>query len=348
MGCIPIDIFETMFACRGPSNAVRAGAYHAAAAMDPGPTRRPTRRIVGLAGLLAALRNLGMLGPPGVADALHHFTADDGQRIPVKVLGHGEAIVLVHGLGCSHRHWLPVARRLARRARVLAWDARCHGGSAAQPGSTVTLQRLAADLQQLLDHFGLDRVVLVGHSMGALTVMQYLRDHGSGRVAAVGLVDQSPRIVTDASWRLGLFGGCSHAMLQGLIASARSDLAELVMRELEALAGEWLRRRTGARATLAAMLRRWLGRFDANPLLDLAESLGSADFRALLPTLDRPVWVVLGGRSAHYAGVPLEGYYRSAIRHATVSVFERSGHSPHVAEPERFARELLQFLADHA
>jgi hypothetical protein len=123
--------------------------------------------------------------------------------------------------------------------------------------------------------------------MGALTVMRYLQDYGCARVQAVGLVDQSPRIVTDASWRLGLFGGCSHEMLQGIIASARTDLAELMAREVEAASGDWLRRHPAARAALEALLRRWLGHFDARPLLDLAESLATADFRALLPTLDR-------------------------------------------------------------
>ena len=63
--------------------------------------------------------------------------------------------------------------------------------------------------------------------------------------------------------------------------------------------------------------------------------------------LDAPLMVVLGGRSPHYAGVPLEGWYRETVPHATITVYERSGHSPHYTEPERFARELLQFVADH-
>lgn len=316
--------------------------------MDPRPNHRPSRRLVRLGGLLNVLRNLGLLGHATSADALQHVSADDGQHIPVCVMGSGVPVVLVHGLGCSHRHWLPVARRLSRHTRVFAWDARCHGGCVAVPGAVITLQRLAADLQRLLDHFELDRAVLVGHSMGALTVLRYVQDYGSSRVLAVGLVDQSPRVVTDDSWRLGLFGGCSRDMLHGIIASARGDLAELVAREVEAALGDWLRRRAGARAALAGLLHRWLDGFDARPLLDLAESLALADFRPLLPRLDVPVWVVLGGRSPHYGGVPLEDYFRSTIRHARVMVFERSGHSPHVAEPGRFARELLQFLADHA
>jgi non-heme chloroperoxidase len=316
--------------------------------MDPHP--RPPRHITGVAGLLRALRNLGLVGHAADDTRLQHFSADDGQPIPVRVLGdgaEGAPVVLVHGLGCSHRHWMPVGKRLGQRHRVFAWDARGHGSCRPHPGSAITLARLARDLRQLLDHFALERAVLVGHSMGALTVLQYLLDHGTDRVASVALVDQSPRIVTDEHWRLGMFGGCSAPMLMGLIAGARRDLAETVVHEVEAAAGGWLQRRLAPDAMLGRLLRAWLHKLDPSALLDLAESLATADLRAVLPTLDVPLWVVLGGRSAHYAGVPLEGYYRRTVPHAAVTVYDRSGHSPHVAEPGRFAQELMRFLEDH-
>jgi len=60
-----------------------------------------------------------------------------------------------------------------------------------------------------------------------------------------------------------------------------------------------------------------------------------------------PLCVVLGARSAHYGGLPLGAYYREAVPHAAVSVYERAGHSPHVSEPGRFADQLLSFLEDH-
>jgi non-heme chloroperoxidase len=320
--------------------------------MDPGPRNRPPRRITGVAGLLLALRNLGLIGHATTNDArLQHFTADDGQAIPVRVLGDasgdGDPVVLVHGLGCSHRHWMPVANRLRRHHRVYAWDARGHGHCRAGSPAPITLVRLARDLRQLLEHFGLERVALVGHSMGALTVLQYLQDHGHARLACVGLVDQSPRIVTDADWRLGMFGGCSAAMLLGLIAGARRDLAETVVHEVEAVTGGWLQRRLAPDALLGRLLRHWLHQIDPSALLDLAESLATADFRAVLPSLDVPLWVVLGGRSAHYAEVPLAPYYRRVVPHAAVTVYARSGHSPHVAEPGRFAQDLMQFLDAH-
>ena len=308
----------------------------------------PPPRLTGLRGALNALRNFGFvgLGAPSSGD-YDSFTASDGQVVPVCVLGDGPPLVLVHGVGCSHRDWLPVARRLARRHCVLAWDARGHGSCRPVLGS-ITLPRLACDLAEMLDHFGLERSVLVGHSMGALTLMQYLHSYGTQRVAAVALVDQSPRIVTDDDWRLGLFGGCSAAMLSGLIAGARQDLAETLLNEVGARGGAWLRRQLDVEAPLGRMLRKRLGRIDVRPLLDLAESMAQADFRVSLSRLDAPLLVVLGARSPHYAGVPLDAWYRDTVKHAQISIYPHAGHSPHVSEPLRFVRELERFISDHA
>ena len=316
--------------------------------LPPEPPEASPRRLTGIANLLGALRNLGLLGllGPGHGDAarLVRYLADDGQSIPVRITGQGPPVVLVHGLGCSHQHWMPVAKRLANRHRVFAWDARGHGQCRTEPHAPITLARLARDLHQLLDHFQLDGVTLVGHSMGALTVMHYLAQFGTARVAAVGVVDQSPRIVTDTQWRLGLFGGCSADMLGNLIQGARTNLAETVLNQVEALAGAWLRPRLAAQAPLGRLLRGWLNHVEVMPLLDLAESLAEADFRSLMPRLDLPLLVVLGARSPHYAGLPLDAWYREAVPHANISVYPRAGHSPHYTEPARFARELATLM----
>lgn len=302
------------------------------------------RRFTGLANLVRALRNLGLIRVGFEFEHLGSFPTDDGHGIPVKVMGQGRPLVLVHGLGCSHAHWTRVARRLARRCRTYMWDARGHGDCRLPAAAMITLPRLARDLANLIDFFRLDEVVLVGHSMGALTVMQYLQDFGTGRIAAVGFVDQLPRIVTDDEWRLGLFGGCSASMLTGLIEGARRNLAETVLHEIENAVGERLRGWFAPDAALGRALRNWLGRIEVLPLLELCESLAAADFRALLPRLDVPVLVVLGGKSAHYAGLPLDSYYRSTLPYSHVVVYPGAGHSPHYAEPARFARELETFI----
>ncbi len=344
VGSYSLAIFSSPVADRCIVEAVDAAMLDRAPPDPPAPQPH----LTGLRGALRALRNFGFVGvgkpTPGDYDS---FTASDGQVVPVCVLGDGPPLVLVHGVGCSHRDWMPVARRLAQRHCVLAWDARGHGSCRPVRGS-ITLPRLASDLAEMLDHFGLERAVLVGHSMGALTLMQYLHSYGTQRVGAVALVDQSPRIVTDDNWRLGLFGGCSAAMLSGLIAGARQDLAQTLMNEIGALGGAWLKRQLGVDAPLGRMLRQRLRRIDVRPLLDLAESMAEADFRASLSRLDAPLLVVLGARSPHYGGLPLDAWYRDTVKHAQVSIYAQAGHSPHISEPLRFVRELERFISDHA
>ena len=302
----------------------------------------PSRRLTGATQSIAVLRNLGLLGTPH-DDSGGGFSADDGQHVPVQTRGAGPPVVLLHGLGCSHRHWSGVMRRLAPAQRVYAWDARGHGAAQPLTGEPVTLPRLGRDVAQLFDKYLLDGVLLVGHSMGALTALQYLALHGTARVRGLCLVDQSPRVVTDEEWRLGLWGGCSAAMLQALIDGARHDFAATVMREIDAAAGRWLARALQPDAFVGRRLRQWLASRQVAPLLDLCASLVVSDFRALLARLNLPLLVVLGGRSAHYADVPLEDYYKRTVAGVQVLRYERSGHSPHVAEPARFARDLLEF-----
>jgi pimeloyl-ACP methyl ester carboxylesterase len=125
-------------------------------------------------------------------------------------------------------------------------------------------------------------------------------------------------------------------------------LSETLLHEIGARGGAWLTRQLAPDASIGKMLRRRLQSIDVRPLLDLAESMAQADFRVSLARLDAPLLVVLGARSPHYAGLPLDAWYRETVKHAEISIYPRAGHSPHVSEPLRFVRELERFIADHA
>ncbi|MCZ8520766.1 alpha/beta fold hydrolase [Paenibacillus sp. KR2-11] len=76
--------------------------------------------------------------------------------------GSGPAIVLIHSGGVDSREWLELIPLLARSHRVVTYDARGTGRSPA-PQEPIDLIH---DLSELLDHLQLDRVTLVGHSIG--------------------------------------------------------------------------------------------------------------------------------------------------------------------------------------
>ena len=99
----------------------------------------------------------------------------------------GAPVVLaVHGVTATHRSWNSVAAA-APDLDILAPDLRGRGRSRALPGPA-GLHQHADDLAALLDHVGVDRAVVVGHSMGALASVVFADDHPD-RVERLVLVD---------------------------------------------------------------------------------------------------------------------------------------------------------------
>jgi 3-oxoadipate enol-lactonase len=111
-----------------------------------------------------------------------------GIRLAYRVSGSPGAppLVLLHGLGDGAASWEGVAPAFARRWRVYAPDLRGHGRSDRTGNYSVEL--MEADLLGFLDALGLDRVDLIGHSMGGLVGYLLAGDHPE-RVARLILED---------------------------------------------------------------------------------------------------------------------------------------------------------------
>ena len=96
------------------------------------------------------------------------------------------ALVLAHGLTATRRYVVHGSKVLERAGhRIVSYDARGHGDSGPAPDPRAyEYADLVADLAAVLDERGLDRVVLVGASMGAATTLAYTLEHPE-RVAAL-------------------------------------------------------------------------------------------------------------------------------------------------------------------
>jgi pimeloyl-ACP methyl ester carboxylesterase len=110
---------------------------------------------------------------------------EDGSELILdgEIAGQGPPVVLLHGLSATRRNVVQGSRALLRRGyRLIAYDARGHGASS--PGTRYGYPDLIEDLEAVLDDLGLDRVALVGSSMGAATGMAFALQHPE-RVAAL-------------------------------------------------------------------------------------------------------------------------------------------------------------------
>jgi pimeloyl-ACP methyl ester carboxylesterase len=106
--------------------------------------------------------------------AVFRLGADDGGTPPA---------VAVHGITSNSHAWVAVAREVP----LLAIDLRGRGDSNRLPGP-YGLKAHTADVLAALDHLGLERAVLTGHSLGAFIVAQFAAEHPE-RVASLVLVD---------------------------------------------------------------------------------------------------------------------------------------------------------------
>ncbi len=100
-------------------------------------------------------------------------TGADGVRLATEVVGEGPPAVLCHGLTGTRHQILDLIGPVAAAFTVVAYDARGHGESSLPPGAPLTWDALVADLDAVMEHFGLSGCVVGGASMGAATTLRY-------------------------------------------------------------------------------------------------------------------------------------------------------------------------------
>jgi pimeloyl-ACP methyl ester carboxylesterase len=117
----------------------------------------------------------------------------DGLNIYSTSAGSGKAtVVLVHGWTCDTSSWDAQVPVLAKRYRVIALDLPGHGRSGAPKDGKFSMDLFARAVEAVRAEAGADKIVLVGHSMGAPVIRQYARlypERVAGLVAVDGPLD---------------------------------------------------------------------------------------------------------------------------------------------------------------
>jgi pimeloyl-ACP methyl ester carboxylesterase len=282
-------------------------------------------------------------GRPAVATGTNSVSLQ-GHRLRYLDVGSGDVVVFIHGLLGSHRSWADLVDRLEDGYRVVAPDLFGHGGSAKHPGD-YSLGAHAATLRELLDHLGVDRVTIVGHSLGGGIAMQF----------QYLFPQRVRRLVLVSSGGLGRH-------VSPLLRAAALPGAEYV---IPVIAARWLTTkaeaaghglsRVGWRAS-SALGETWRGFTSlAEPdsrraflattraVIDVGgQRVSARDYLSTAPGI--PTLIVWGAKDrvipvAHAASAA------EMIDGCQLQIFEGSGHFPHLDEPGRFAAVLRQFAS---
>lgn len=112
----------------------------------------------------------------------------DGVTLRYQDVGSGDpALLFIHGWTCNLTNWRDQVPHFAQNHRVVAVDLRGHGESD-KPDQDYTIEGFADDVAWLIGELGLDKPVVIGHSMGGIIALNLAHKH-SDRTRAIVLVD---------------------------------------------------------------------------------------------------------------------------------------------------------------
>jgi pimeloyl-ACP methyl ester carboxylesterase len=105
----------------------------------------------------------------------------------------GLPCILLHGFGDAACVWNDLATRIMPEFRTVAMDLRGHGDSDWDPETRYDTETLTADLAKIIAVLGFERIILVGHSLGAAVAIRFAADNAA-RMAGLVIVDFGPEL----------------------------------------------------------------------------------------------------------------------------------------------------------
>jgi len=269
------------------------------------------------------------------------FTNRSGMRLHYLSWGNasGIPVLLLHGLRAYAQTWASLANALGEQFCCHALDQRGRGDSDWAEASSYRTEAYVSDLEDWVTHLGLERFVLVGHSLGGTNALEYARLN-PGRLQALVIEDIGPG------------------------SSISGDGAERIRREMnqtplsfpdwESAAQFWRRSRPGLSAQgLASRLTHSMKetptgigwRHDQAGIAQARLSITPTDLWPAVRALDCPTLFIRGARSDFLPEATLEAMKEANPRVHTAQIADAS-HYVHDDQEDTFNRVVMDYLHD--
>lgn len=261
--------------------------------------------------------------------AIKSVVLPSGVRLPYAEQGGcaGVPVLFLHGTSDSWRSFENVLPELPDWMRAIAVTQRGHG-DADRPETGYRTEDFADDVAALMDGLGIEKAIVVGHSMGGSIAQRFAIDHPA---RMLGLVLIGAR----ASWH-------RHPGVLALgeaVATLSDPVDPDFVREFQLstlarpVSPEYLD--TVVAESLKLPARVWQASF--------VECVFRADHTALLDRIAAPTLLMCGGRDDFARDE--QDTLVAGIRGARLLIYPEAGHALHWEEPQRFAADLSAFVA---
>lgn len=284
-----------------------------------------------------------------------YLDVGDGCRLYVTEVGDGPPLVVLHGgWGAEHSYLLDAFEGLEDRYRLVFYDQR---GSLRSPcpDSLVSVDRHVADLERLRAELGLERMTLVGHSMGSYLGMSYLREHADridGLVLMNAVVPRTPQSEEEARLYREEQGAFNAWREREAVAAelAEEGVAGDSLSDREATY-QWRIRFASANIFHVDRWRQLKGGqvfYDAGAGRAAGRSMGDGwDFMDALREAEFPITVINGDHDLVGFGGELHGRLLDSLPNVELVLLENAGHSAWIDAPKVHRAILLEALAKY-
>jgi pimeloyl-ACP methyl ester carboxylesterase len=286
-----------------------------------------------------------------------HVTTGDGVQLAVREYDsptRTHTVVFLHGLCLSRTSWAGqidyLLRRYGDNTRIVAYDHRGHGGSSGATIGTYRIDRLAADLDDVLTALDVSGpLTLVGHSMGGMVALAYLSRPASARsLDPDGLVLVAAAAGKLAQRGLGrLLGTPATPLLFKLIEHAPDSALKLLAGPVCAALSRWCSCGPARRAALAATAAEALATTAVSTAAGFLPTLCDYDVYRTLGSVRAQTVVVSGGADLLTPPVHSRELVR-AIRGAAHVHVPHAGHMLQYEAPHVINQAIRQAMSIRA
>jgi pimeloyl-ACP methyl ester carboxylesterase len=247
-------------------------------------------------------------------------------------VGLGHPIVLIHGYPFNRTLWNEQVAALSTAYRLIVPDLRGFGETEASEGPA-TMNRMAQDVAQLLDHLEISRAVIGGLSMGGYVALAFYKQFPS-RVRALILADTRAQADTEEAKQTRA-QQAEKALSEGMAGIADAMLPKLLTPETVSKRPEIVKR-------VRDMMLKIKPEGAASALLGMAER---EDQTALLSKITSRTLILVGAEDAITPVADSEKMHQ-AIAGSQLAVLENAGHVSNVERTGEFNEALMHFLKD--
>ena len=251
------------------------------------------------------------------------------QTLAAKWRGKGLPVVFLHGLGGSSESWVPQLRNLGNAYQCVAPDLPGYGASL--DTTPMSFPAWADALEQMLDAMNLDRIVLVGHSLGGMLAQEFMIDRAV-RVSKLVLSCTSPA-----------FGGRDGDFQKQFVSDRLRPLEDGgTMRDVAEEAAPTLFSPDASPETIgSAIATMW--QVPEKTYRAALNCLVSFDRKSALAEIKVPTLLLSGEHDRSAPPIVMERMAQK-IPNSRYVLMRGLGHLPNIEAPERFDRELRAFI----